>query len=77
MTIQKSDIQIQVDGRPVRAFLAAPEKGGPGVLVLHAWWGLNPFFQEICARLAGEGFLALAPICTTAGSPPRARKPRR
>jgi carboxymethylenebutenolidase len=48
---------LQPDG-----YLASPEAGkGPGVLVLHAWWGLNPFFKEMCHRLAREGFVAFAP----------------
>ncbi len=39
-----------------------PDSGsGPGVLVLHAWWGLTPFFREVCDRLADAGFVALAP----------------
>jgi carboxymethylenebutenolidase len=43
-------------------YLALPTDGeGPGVLVLHAWWGLNEFFQDFCERLAREGFVALAP----------------
>jgi carboxymethylenebutenolidase len=43
-------------------YLALPEGGaGPGVLVLHAWWGLTPFFRDLCDRLAAEGFVALAP----------------
>jgi carboxymethylenebutenolidase len=42
--------------------VTVPEGGeGPGVLVLHAWWGLTPFFRGLCDRLAGAGFVALAP----------------
>jgi carboxymethylenebutenolidase len=44
-----------------RAYLAAPAGGGPGVLVLHAWWGLTPVFTRLCDRLAEAGFVALAP----------------
>lgn len=43
-------------------YLATPKSGsGPGVLVLHSWWGLNPFFKGVCDRLANAGFVALAP----------------
>jgi len=43
-------------------YLAVPRSGtGAGVLVLHAWWGLNDFFRDFCDRLAQEGFVALAP----------------
>jgi carboxymethylenebutenolidase len=43
-------------------YLAVPKNGkGPGVLVLHAWWGLNPFFRGLCERLAAEGLVAFAP----------------
>lgn len=43
-------------------YLALPETGqGPGILVLHAWWGLNPFFKDLCNRFAREGFVAFAP----------------
>ena len=61
MAIQKSEIELDVNGKPVNAYLAAPTTGGPGVLVLHAWWGLKPFFKQLCDRLAEQGFVALAP----------------
>lgn len=61
MSIKKTDLTLDVNGRPVKAYLAAPETGGPGLLVLHAWWGLKPFFKDLCDRLAEQGFTALAP----------------
>lgn len=43
-------------------YLALPDTGtGPGVLVLHAWWGLNDTIKSVCARLAEAGFVAFAP----------------
>jgi len=43
-------------------YLALPESGsGPGVLVIHAWWGRTPFITRVCDRLAAAGFVALAP----------------
>lgn len=45
-----------------QGFLALPAAGaGPGVLVLHAWWGLNDTIKAFCTRLAGEGFVVFAP----------------
>lgn len=61
MTVKKSDIQIKVKDKTASAYLTAPENGGPGVLVLHAWWGLKPFFKQVCDQLAEQGFTALAP----------------
>ncbi len=49
------------DSQPIGC-LELPASGqGPGVLVLHAWWGLNPFFRDLCKRLAAGGFVAFAP----------------
>jgi carboxymethylenebutenolidase len=42
-------------------FLAVPPTGkGPGILVLHAWWGLNDTMKTVCGRLAEAGFVAFA-----------------
>ena len=43
------------------AYIAGPAGGGPGVLVLHAWWGLSDGIRRHCDRLAEAGFVALAP----------------
>ena len=59
MSIQKSEIKLDVSGKSVNAYLA--DGGGPGVLVLHAWWGLKPFFKQVCDQLAEQGFTVLAP----------------
>ena len=54
--------EFGINGRSVAGYLALPERGhGPGVLVLHAWWGLTTFFEGVCERLAAEGFVAFAP----------------
>jgi carboxymethylenebutenolidase len=43
-------------------YLTLPPTGeGPGVLVLHAWWGLNDTIKAFCNRLAANGFVTFAP----------------
>ncbi|HRQ38406.1 MAG TPA: dienelactone hydrolase family protein [Chloroflexota bacterium] len=55
-------VTFQAGEREATGYLARPstEQRG-GVLVLHPWWGLTEFIQELCDRLAGEGFVAFAP----------------
>lgn len=56
------DVTFDANGKPANGYLALPEKdNAPGVIVLHAWWGLNPIFRNLCDRLAAEGFAAFAP----------------
>ncbi|MBK9923745.1 MAG: dienelactone hydrolase family protein [Anaerolineales bacterium] len=56
------DLTFDVNGQPVNGYLALPSQAdAPGVLVLHAWWGLNSTFKSLCDRLAAEGFVAFAP----------------
>jgi carboxymethylenebutenolidase len=60
--VSGQDITFEVDGKSANGYLALPSQlQAPGVLVLHAWWGLNDFFKELCDRLAAEGFVAFAP----------------
>jgi carboxymethylenebutenolidase len=56
------DVTFDAAGKPATGYLAVPAQStAPGVIVLHAWWGLNPFFKRLCDRLASEGFVAFAP----------------
>lgn len=56
------DITFDVNGKAANGYVAVPEQSNaPGVIVLHAWWGLNEFFKNLCDRLAAEGFVAFAP----------------
>jgi carboxymethylenebutenolidase len=56
------DITFNVNGQSTAGYLALPsESNAPGVIVLHAWWGLNRIFKSLCDRLASEGFVAFAP----------------
>lgn len=47
--------------QPYGYLAVPPAGGGDGVLVLHAWWGLNDTVKAFCERLAGSGFVAFAP----------------
>lgn len=59
--MQTREVDFSAGSRRFHGFAAIPAAGGPGVLVLHAWWGLTPFFKRFCQRLAGEGFTTFAP----------------
>ena len=55
-------VEFSVGDTKAQGYLATPANGsGPGVIVLHAWWGLNDIFTGVCDRLAQEGFTAFAP----------------
>jgi carboxymethylenebutenolidase len=50
---------------PAPGYLATPAGAAgpatPGIIVLHAWWGLTEPFREVCDHLAEAGSVALAP----------------
>jgi carboxymethylenebutenolidase len=55
-------VELKSPEGKVSGYLAVPKNGkGPGILVLHAWWGLTDFFKDLCDRLATAGFVAFAP----------------
>ena len=49
------------DTEPPGSLAVPPSGKGPGVLVLHAWWGLNDTIKGFCRRLGESGFVAFAP----------------
>jgi carboxymethylenebutenolidase len=55
-------IEFDANGATAPGYLATPEGGsGPGIVVLHEWWGLTEPFRQACDWLADAGFVALAP----------------
>ena len=60
MSLQKSEIKLEANGKPLNAYLVSNSSGGPGVLVLPSWFGLKPYFKQVCNRLAEHGYTALA-----------------
>src|SRR6476660_6371962 len=55
-------VSFASNGDTAHGYLAFPVSGtGPGVMVIQEWWGLVPQIKKVCDRLAGEGFVALAP----------------
>jgi carboxymethylenebutenolidase len=46
---------------PVRAYVKVPDGAHEGVVLLHAWWGLNGDAITYADRLATKGFGVLAP----------------
>lgn len=53
---------IPIDDRELQLYITSPGSNSyPGILLVHAWWGFNECFRDICDRLAREGFLVVAP----------------
>ncbi|HVM18678.1 MAG TPA: dienelactone hydrolase family protein [Egibacteraceae bacterium] len=55
-------VEFASNGQQAQGYLATPASGsGPAVVVIQEWWGLVDHIRQVCDRLAGEGFVALAP----------------
>jgi carboxymethylenebutenolidase len=57
------DLTLYLPGDPIPGYLAMPSEIGPwpGVVVLHQAFGLDDDIRRITDRLAGLGYLAVAP----------------
>jgi carboxymethylenebutenolidase len=55
-------VSYSSNGGTSEGYLALPSTGsGPSVIVIQEWWGLVPHIRSVADRLAGAGFVALAP----------------
>jgi len=62
MTESRQNTTFPSGSGTAHGYLALPASGsGPGVIVIQEWWGLTDHIADIADRLAGEGFVALAP----------------
>jgi carboxymethylenebutenolidase len=63
MATNSSNVQITTPDGPMSGFLARPSAEGkyPAVLVIMEAFGLNAHIKDVANRLAGEGYVALAP----------------
>lgn len=59
--VRSEEITIAVAGDKFTGYFARSDPAAPKVLLYHAWWGLTPFFQNLAAQLAHEGFTVFAP----------------
>ena len=61
--IQSEEISYSADGVEMKAYIAwDSDLGGqrPGVLVVHEWWGNNPYSRRRADMLAGLGYTGMA-----------------
>ena len=63
MSIETRSVEIQTPSGSMPAHLAEPGDGGahPAVVVIMEAFGLVPHVRDVAERLAGEGYVAVAP----------------
>jgi carboxymethylenebutenolidase len=63
MSVQTQATEVPAPGGTMPVYLARPEGTArtPAVLVIHEAFGLNDHIRDVTRRIAGEGYVALAP----------------
>lgn len=58
----ESVVYATIGGKAVRGYLSTPAnyRGGPAIVMVHEWWGLNDNIKAMADRYAGEGYAVLA-----------------
>lgn len=60
--LSTSTLILEGAASPINTYFAHPATGcSPGILVIHARYGLEPHFRDLARRLAKAGFAAIAP----------------
>jgi carboxymethylenebutenolidase len=54
-------VEFEANGGKATGYLAEPDGEGPGLIVLHEWWGLDDNVRKMADRFAEEGFVTLVP----------------
>jgi carboxymethylenebutenolidase len=73
MQVDTEKVSVETPGGAMPAQLARPATGGPlpAVIVVQEAFGLNHHIEGVAARLAGEGYVTLAPDLFHRGGPGR------
>jgi carboxymethylenebutenolidase len=79
MTMFTEQITFPSNGSTAPGYLAHDESSEPrpGIVVIQEWWGLDAHIQDVTRRVAGAGYVALAPDLyhgAVATEPDEARK---
>jgi len=63
LEISSKWVKIDNQGLEIDAYLAMPTTAGiyPGVIVIQEIFGVNEHIQNVTARLAASGYIAIAP----------------
>jgi carboxymethylenebutenolidase len=63
VVVSREYVEVQVDGRQMRTFIARPRESGPhpGIVFYSDIFQLTPSTLRWCVRLAGYGFVVAAP----------------
>jgi len=62
LAVTPKEVSYKSGDETVKGILYTPDGKGPfpGIVVIHEFWGLNDWVKEQAAKLAGEGYAALA-----------------
>lgn len=73
LPIREEDVVFPKGREQIPGFLAYPAEGSlprSGVLIIQEVWGLDTHIRDVARRVAGEGFVALAPDLFSREGPP-------